>query len=415
MTAFWHPFADMGEVAGSELTIVRGEGVHVWDDAGREYIDGSASLWYANIGHGRREIAAAVARQLSELETYHVFGPFTNRPASELTERLSSLAPLPDSKIFLTTGGGEAIETAAKLTRLYHAARGEPERRHLISRAHAYHGTHGIGTSILGMPYREGFGPLLEDTSQVMWDSPVALEEEIRRVGAERVAAFVFEPVIGAGGVRVPPPGYFDEAIAVCRRHGVLTVADSVIAGFGRLGGWFGVERFNVRPDLITFAKGVTSGYLPLGGVVVAPEIAAPFWDAPGRMFAHGATYAGHAACCAAALANLDILATDDLVHRALELEAPFHETLNELAGHPLVGEVRGGVGLMAAVVLDNDVCAVDPGAAGRFLAAARAEGVLTRGIPDGVALAPPLVIELETVAELTARLRTALDALAAG
>jgi adenosylmethionine-8-amino-7-oxononanoate aminotransferase len=211
--------------------------------------------------------------------------------------------------VLLTSGGGESIEAAVKLARLFHAVNGEPGRHHVISRSHGYHGTHGIGTSILGMPYREGFGPLLQDTSQVEWDSAVALEEEIRRIGAERVAAFVFEPVIGAGGVHVPPPGYLDESVAVCRRHGVLVVADCVIAGFGRLGGWLGVERFHLRPDLITFAKGVTSGYLPLGGVIVAPEVAAPFWDEPGRMFAHGATYGGHATCCAAALANLDVLA----------------------------------------------------------------------------------------------------------
>jgi putrescine aminotransferase len=412
VTAFWHPFADMADVAGNEVTIVRGEGVHVWDDRGVEYIDGASSLWYANVGHGNREIAAAVAAQMAELETFHTFGPFTNRPAAELTERLAGLAPLPGSKVFLTGGGGEAIETAAKLARLFHASRGAPERHHLISRSHAYHGTQGIGTSILGMPYREGFGPLLEDTSQVEWDSPAALEEEIRRVGPERVAAFVFEPVIGAGGVHVPPPGYLDEAIAVCRRHGVLTIADSVIGGFGRLGGWYGVERFHVRPDLITFAKGVTSGYLPLGGVIVAPEIAAPFWDAPGRMFAHGSTYNGHAACCAAALANLDVLARDDLVHRALELEADFHATLNQLTAHPLTSEVRGGVGLMAAVALAEDVVESDPGAPARFVTQAREAGVLSRGLRDGLAIAPPLVIEQATIEEIAERLGAALDGL---
>jgi putrescine---pyruvate transaminase len=413
VTAFWHAFADMAEVAGNEIMLVRGEGVRVWDDRGNEYIDGSSSLWYANVGHGNREIAAAVAAQMADLESFHTFGPFTNRPAATLTERLAGLAPLPGSKVFLTSGGGEAIEAAAKLARLYHTARGEPERHHLISRSHAYHGTQGIGTSILGMPYREGFGPLVEDTSQVEWDSPVALEEEIQRIGPERVAAFVFEPVIGAGGVHVPPPGYLDEAVSVCRRHGVLTIADSVIGGFGRLGGWYGVERFHVHPDLITFAKGVTSGYLPLGGVVVAPDVAAPFWDVPGRMFAHGSTYSGHAACCAAALANLDVLARDGLVHRALDLEADFHATLNGVTSHPLAGEVRGGVGLMAAVALADDVLDVDPGAPSRFVTYAREAGLLSRSLRDGLAIAPPLVIERETIAEIAERLATALDRLA--
>jgi len=412
VTALWHGFADMSEVVGAEVTIVRGEGIYVWDDTGKQYIDGAAGLWHANIGHGNREVADAVRAQMAELETFHTFGPWTNARANELAERIAGLAPLPGSKVLLTSGGGEAIETAVKLARLFHAVNGEPGRHHVISRSHGYHGTHGIGTSILGMPYREGFGPLLQDTSQVEWDSAVALEEEIRRIGAERVAAFVFEPVIGAGGVHVPPPGYLDESVAVCRRHGVLVVADCVIAGFGRLGGWLGVERFHLRPDLITFAKGVTSGYLPLGGVIVAPEVAAPFWDEPGRMFAHGATYGGHATCCAAALANLDVLARDDLVHRALELEADFHATLGELVANPLMGEVRGGVGLMAGVALDPDAIADDPSLPGRFATAAREAGVATRGLRDGVAIAPPLIIELEQVGEIRDRLGEALAAL---
>jgi adenosylmethionine-8-amino-7-oxononanoate aminotransferase len=402
----------MAEVDGHEVTIVRGDGARVWDDRGKEYIDGAASLWHANIGHGNREVAAAIAAQLEQIETFHTFGVFSNRPANELAERLAGLAPSPGSKVLLGSGGGEAIETAVKLARLYHAVRGEVDRHHVISRAHAYHGTHGIGTSILGMPYREGFGPLLEDTSQVEWDSAVALEEEIHRVGPERVAAFVFEPVIGSGGVYVPPPGYLDEAVAVCRRHGVLAIADCVIAGFGRLGGWFGVERFHLTPDLITFAKGVTSGYLPLGGVMVAPEVAAPFWEQPGRMFAHGATYAGHATCCAAALANLDVLARDDLVHRALEIESGFHATLNELSSHPLMGEVRGGVGLMAGVALAVDALADDPDLPARLLSAAREAGVLGRGLRDGVAIAPPLIIDDATTEEMTERLGRALDRL---
>ena len=200
-------------------------------------------------------------------------------------------------------------------------------------------------------------------------------------------------------------PATSTRRVAVCRRHGVLVIADCVIAGFGRLGGWLGVERFHLHPDLLTFAKGVTSGYLPLGGVIVAPEIAAPFWDEPGRMFAHGATYAGHATCCAAALANLDILARDDLVHRALELEADFHATLSELTSHPLIGEVRGGVGLMAGVALDPDAIADDPSLVARFVAAAREAGVATRGLRDGLAIAPPLIIELAEVGEIRDRL----------
>jgi putrescine aminotransferase len=409
VTSLWHPFADMGAVDGSELVLVRGDGVFVWDEQGRRYLDGASSLWYANVGHGRREIADAVASQLAQLETFHVFGDLANRPALELAERLASLAPQPGSKIFLTSGGGDSIESAAKLARLYHRVRGEPGRQQLISRTNAFHGSHGIGTSILGLPYREEFGPLVEQTSRVAWDSLAALETEIERLGAKAVAAFVYEPVIGSGGVLPPPPGYLEGVEALCRRHGILTIADVVISGFGRLGDWLGVERFGLRPDLIVFAKGVTSGYLPLGGVIVAPAVAEPFWDKESRRFAHGATYSGHATCCAAALANLDLLAHKGLVHRARELEAWFYTRLAALATHPLVGEVRGGIGLMAAIALQPALLARDPEAPARFGILARQAGLLTRGLPDGLALAPPLTIQNEHLELAVTALQSAL------
>ncbi len=412
MTSLWHPFADMAVVGAGELTLVRGEGVFVWDDQGRRYLDGASSLWYANVGHGRREIAEAVAAQLGELETFHIFGDVANRPALELADRLSALAPQTGSKVFLTSGGGDSIETAAKLARLYHVVRGEPGRRHLISRSNAYHGTHGIGTSILGLPYREEFGPLVEQTSRIAWDSVDALGAEIGRLGADSVAAFVYEPVIGSGGVLPPPPGYLHGIEELCRRHGILTIADVVICGFGRLGDWLGIERFGLQPDLIVFAKGVTSGYLPLGGVIVSPSVVEPFWAAEGRRFAHGSTYSGHATCCAAALANLDLLGRDGLVHRARELEARFHARLATLEGHPLVGEVRGGVGLMAAVALEPELLARDSLAAVRLGSLARDAGLVTRGLPDGVAIAPPLIVEDEHLDFAVGAIGTALDGL---
>jgi putrescine---pyruvate transaminase len=414
VTALWHPFADMAAVDGQELVLARGDGMFVWDDAGRRYLDGSASLWYANVGHGRREIADAVAAQLGQLETYHAFGDHANRPAIELAGRLAELAPQPGSKVFLTSGGGDSIETAAKLARLSHAMRGEPQRRHLISRFNGYHGTHGIGTSILGMPYREEFGPLVHQTSRVPWDSLAALEAEIDRLGAETVAAVVFEPVIGSGGVLPPPEGYLQGLQELCRRHGIVTIADAVICGFGRLGEWFGVERFDLQPDLIVFAKGVTSGYLPLGGVIAAPTIAAPFWEG-GGVFAHGNTYSGHATCCAAALANLDLLADGNLIHRARELETPFHSHLATLEAHPLVSEVRGGIGLMAAVALDPEFIDHDPDSVARFSRLARDAGLLTRGLRDGLALAPPLIVEDEHIDLMLNAVNTALDALTRG
>ena len=320
---FWHPFADMHATRSAELTIVSGEGVHVTDEEGRRYFDGTASLWCVNVGHGRTELADAAAAQMRELASYSAFGSFSNPRARELTDRLAALAPVDDAKVFLTSGGGDSIDTAAKLARRYFAATGRPERVHLISRSQGYHGTHGLGTSLGGIPAnREAVGPLDPHSSQVPHDSLEALEAEIERVGADRVAAVFVEPVIGAGGVHPPRPGYLEAVEALCKRTGVLLVIDAVIAGFGRLGEWFGPERWGMRPDMIVFAKGVTSGYLPLGGVVISGTIASPFWDEPNPpWFRHGPTYAGHPTSCAVALANLDIIEREGLLARGLELE----------------------------------------------------------------------------------------------
>ena len=412
MTSLWHPFADMATTAGNEIVLIHGEGVWVTDDQGNRYLDGASSLWYANVGHGRTEIRDAVAAQMAELETFHIFGDFANPPALALADRLAELSPLEDPKVLLNSGGGNSIETAMKLARLFHHVNGESQRRHLIHREHGYHGTHGIGTSILGMPYREEFGPLLSDTSQVAHDSIDALAAEIERIGPDQIAAFVFEPVIGSGGVYPPQPGYLVAAQELCRSHGILTIADVVIGGFGRLGTWFGVERFDLQPDLIVFAKGVTSGYLPLGGVVVSSSVAAPFWE-QGATFMHGITYSGHATCCAAANANLDLLTRDGLVYRAAELEGWFHTALSTVADHPLVGEVRGGIGFMAAVELASDALAAHPHSAGLLWSEARAAGLLSRGLYTGIALAPPLTITESELEFAVNALRRGLDATA--
>ena len=403
----------MAAVAGNELVIARGEGVRVYGEDGRGYLDGASSLWYANAGHGRPEIAAAVQRQLATLDAFHAFGDFATRPALDLADRLAGLAPQSGSKVFLTSGGGDSIETASKLARLFHKVTGGAGRRFLISRTNAFHGTHGIGTSIVGMPYREGYAPLVEETERVAWNDLGALEQTIERLGPERIAAFVFEPVIGAGGVLVAPPGYLGGVQELCRRHGILTIADVVIGGFGRLGDWLGVERFGLAPDLIAFAKGVTSGALPLGGVIVAPGVAEPFWTTPGGpTFDHGLTYSGHPVCCAAALANIDVLEQEGLVERTRAREGAFHAALSTLESHPLVAEVRGGVGLMAAVVLEPERLETDPELARRLWAGAREQGLLTRWVPGGVAVAPPLVIEDSEVDEIVGHLERALATL---
>lgn len=413
-TALWHPFADMFEVKDSQFRVTRGEGVWVQDDAGRRYLDGTASLWYCNVGHGRTEIVEATATQMGTLEAFSTFGDYTNEPAERLAARLADAAPMHDAKVFFTTGGGEAIDTAAKLARQYWVQRGHPQRTHLLSRGQAYHGTNGFGTSLAGIePNRQGFGELLAATERVALDDAEDLRAAIDRIGADRIAAFFAEPILGAGGVYPPPPGYLESAAKICAEHDILFVADSVICGFGRVGDLFGVERWGLQPDMIVFAKGVTSGYLPLGGVVVANHVAEPFWTQPGRTFRHGATYAGHPTVAAAALANLDILHREQLPARVKSLEGPLYETLRALRTHPAVSEIRGGTGLLGAVELDAELVAAKPGAVGQAARAARDHGVITRPLGRGLAVSPPLTVEEEHIELIGAALRAGLDAVA--
>jgi adenosylmethionine-8-amino-7-oxononanoate aminotransferase len=413
-TRLWHPFADMHAVRGDELVIARGEGVHVWDEDGNRYLDATASLWCVNVGHGRTEIADAAARQLRTLASYSAFGAFANRPALDLAERLCALAPQDDARVFLGSGGGDAIDTAAKLARRFFAAVGQPDRVHLIGRGQGYHGTHGLGTSVGGIAAnREGMGPLDPHTSLVPHDSLDALEAEFERVGSERVAAVFVEPVMGAGGVHQPRPGYIEGVAALCERAGALFVLDVVIAAFGRLGSWFAADRFGVQPDLLCFAKGVTSGYLPLGGVLVSGRVAEPFWERSGTVFRHGPTYSAHPTCCAAAMVNLDILEREDLLARGRELEDEIAAALRPLAGHDLAGEVRAGIGALGAVAFEPEALRERPDLPARVFAHARDRGVLVRPLGDAVAISPPLVITREQVGEAAAAIGDALDAAA--
>jgi putrescine aminotransferase len=409
---FWHPFATMGSVKSSQLVLARGEDVWVWDEQDRRYFDGTASLWYANIGHGRPEVIDAIVAQARKLETYSAFGDFSNRPALDLCERLGDLAPGEGWKVFLTSGGGDSVDSALKLARRFHVAHGEPDRVHVISRSAGYHGTHGWGTAVAGIASnREGFGPQIADTSQVPHDSLEALAAEFERVGPDRVAAVIAEPVIGAGGVYPPIPGYLAGIQELCRRHGALFVIDAVICGFGRLGTWYGFERFDLEPDLVTFAKGVTSGYLPLGGVLIAARVAEPFFADGGPSFRHGATYAGHATCAAAALANLEILGREHLLDRARELEGPLMAGFSSLSTHPLVGDVRGGVGFLAAVDLDAELRAQHPTLVQEVFLETRSRGVIVRPLATGLAASPPLTATVEQIDLLVSTLGDALDA----
>jgi adenosylmethionine-8-amino-7-oxononanoate aminotransferase len=413
-TRFWHPFADMGSVRSAECVIERGEDVWVWDNEGRRYLDATASLWYANVGHGRPEIAEAVAKQLSKIAAYSAFGDLATAPTLELAEVLAERSPMP-ARVFLTSGGGDSIDAAAKLARRYWYELDQPERTVLVSRTQGYHGTHGYGTAIGGIAAnRTGYGPQVE-SEQVAHDSVEALEETIRRIGAERIAAFFVEPVIGAGGVYPPGPRYIEGVAALCARNDVLLVADAVICGFGRLGTWFGIERWDVTPDMITFAKGVTSGYLPLGGVIVSDRVTEPFWQRPGGpVFRQGATYAGHATCAAAALANLELMERENLIPRGQEMEQPLFDALRTLADHPAAGDIRGGVGTLAAIDLDSELLARDPAAVGRLTIGARKAGVLVRQLGSGVAVSPPLTATAEHFELIAQGIAAGLDAAAA-
>ncbi len=407
VTSYWHPFADMGAVeASGELAIVRGEGAYVFDAAGKRYFDATAGLWYCNVGHGRAEIAEAAAAQMRDLAAYNNYGDLTTRPATELAERVAALAPVPGSKVFFASGGSDAIDSAGKLARRYWSELGQPEKTVLLSRRNAYHGVNGFGTSIGGIdPNRAGFGPLLESV-QVDWDSAEALAETIDQVGAERIAAFFCEPVIGAGGVLAPPDGYLEQVQAICQERDVLFVVDEVITGFGRCGSWFASERFGLAPDLLTCAKGITSGYLPLGALIVSPRVAEPFFK-PGVMWRHGYTYSGHAAACAAGLANLDVMEREGLVDGANELERELADALAPLAEHSRVREVRAGTGVLAAVAL----AAGDATLPARTMAKLRRRGVLSRLLADGaLQISPPLV---STRADFKALAEAIADSLA--
>jgi putrescine aminotransferase len=414
-TNFWHPFAAMDAVADNELVLARGEDVWVYDEADRRYLDATASLWYANVGHGRREIVEAITEQAGRLAGYSTFGDFSNRPAMDLCERLVDLAPGDDWKVFLTSGGGDSVDTALKLARRFHAQQGEPDRVHIISRSSGYHGVHGWGTAVSGIPAnRDGFGPPVAETSQVPHDSLEALAAAFEAAGPGRVAAVIAEPVVGAGGLYPPLPGYLEGVQKLCHEHGALFVVDAVICGFGRLGTWFGFERFGLEPDLVTFAKGVTSGYLPLGGVLISGQVAAPFFAPGGPVFRHGVTYAGHPTCAAAALANLDILGRDRLLQRADELEGELLGRFSALTDHPLVNEARGGVGFLAAIGLDPVLREAHPTLVYEVFAEARSRGVIVRPLATGLAASPPLTATREHLDLLASTLRESLDAVGA-
>ena len=383
-TAFLHPFAR--PAAEEFVTIVRGDGALVYDDAGKDYVDGMGSLWYANVGHGRGEIADAVAAQMRTLAAYHCFDPFTNEPSERLAARLRTLAPMDDARVFLTGSGSESVDTAIKLARVAHAQAGHPERQLIVSRQRGYHGVTYGGLSAQGLPLNQaGFGELLPGFVNLPADDSEAFATFLAEHGP-RVAAVITEPVQGAGGVWPPPEGYHAELRRLCDRAGCYLIMDEVICGFGRLGRWFGTEHYGVRPDLITFAKGVTSGYVPLGGVLLDAKVHTALATDAAILLRHGFTYSGHPTAATAAMANLDIIEREGLVARAVTMGARLEAGLRSLAADGTIAGVRGAVAVWAVALPEGtDATAVR----NRMLE----RGVICRAIPPAtLTFCPPLV-----------------------
>ena len=377
------------------IRIVRGSGALLWDDKGNEYIDAIGSLWYSQVGHGNAEIADAVAQQIRTLETYSIFDPFTNEMAEQLAAKLVTLSPLPDSRVFLCGSGSEAIDTAMKLARVAQVQAGHPEKTIIISRNRGYHGTNYGGTSAQGLPLNKiGYGQLLPEVVQVDSDNIEDLASFMKENGS-RVAAVITEPLQGAGGVYPPADGYLEGARKLCDQYGALLVFDEVITGFGRLGTWFAANYYNVVPDLLCFAKGVTSGYQPLGGVFVGRTALNALERDPDFFLRHGYTYSGHSAVCAAALKNLEIIERDGLIERAKHVGKRLSEGLHSLASDGVIDSVRGAGAIWAAGLKPDQNCVT-------IRDDMIKRGVIARSInADTNAFCPPFVITDQQIDKL--------------
>lgn len=360
--ALWSAQAHMPSVMGNQIEIVGGDGAYVTTAQGDRLLDATAALWYANVGHGRRELADAAHAQMLRLETYHVFGRFVNDAALALADRIAGFAPFSDARVILTSGGSDSVDTACKLARRHWQLEGKTSKKIILSRQEAYHGLHAYGTSVAGIQTnRDGYGTesLIPETARVDNSNIDLVRAEIERIGGENIAAILFEPVMGTGGVIPPAPGYLEGIQQLAKEHEILLIVDEVITGFGRTGTMFASERYGIDADMVVFAKGITSGYAPLGGLYVASRIWNRFFagdDAP--IFRHGVTYSGHATACAVAQANLDILENEGLVARAGQLELVLDRALDRARGHELISDVRIG-GLMGGVQFGNSVDAI--------------------------------------------------------
>jgi putrescine aminotransferase len=427
-----HPFSDTRALnAEGSRVIVRGEGVWLTDSDGNRILDGMAGLWCVNIGHGRPEIAEAVQRQMQELSYYNTFFKTTHPPAVDLAAALAGIAPPTFNRVFFTGSGSESNDTVLRMVRTYWATLGQPDRQVIIARRNAYHGSTVAGASLGGMKpmHRQGGLPIpgIHHIGQPYWFdeggdlSPAdfglkvarELEEAITALGADKVAAFIAEPVQGAGGVIIPPDTYWPEIQRICDAYGILLVSDEVICGFGRLGRWFGSQYYGTRPDLMPIAKGLSSGYLPIGGVMVSDRVAAVLEETGD--FNHGFTYSAHPVACAAALANLRILKDERLVERVADDIGPYlQQRWRALADHPLVGEARM-VGLMGALELvpakpSRRRFAGDGKIGTLCRDISFRNGLIMRAVRDSMIISPPLVISHAEADELVRLARKTLD-----
>jgi putrescine aminotransferase len=420
------------ELGGSRI-ITHAEGCTIHDADGNAILDGMAGLWCVNAGYGREELARAAYEQMQQLPYYNTFFKTASAPAVRLAAAVAERLGGNLSHVFFNTSGSEANDTVLRLARHYWTVKGQPKRKIFISRWNAYHGSTVAGASLGGMkamheqgdlpipgiehvmqpyPFGAGFG---EDPAKFAARAAAAIEERILKVGPENVAAFIGEPVQGAGGVIIPPPGYWQQVEAICRKYGILLVSDEVICGFGRLGRWFGFQHFGIRPDIVSMAKGLSSGYLPISATAVAAPIIATLREAGGE-FVHGYTYSGHPTCAAVALKNLEILSRERLVERTAEDTGPYlAKALDRVRGHALVGEARS-VGLIGGVEIvarrgSNERFAGKEGTAGpivRDICIRR--GLMVRAIRDTLVFCPPLIITHAEIDRLVDTLRAALD-----
>ena len=427
-----HPFTDskLLHKVGSRI-ITHADGIYVWDSDGNRIIDGMAGLWCVNIGYGREELVKAATRQLRQLPYYNTFFLTSHPPVIELSEQLAKITPANFNHVFLTNSGSEANDTVIRMVRRYWALRGQPERSVIISRHNAYHGSTIGAASLGGMPAMHEHGglpiPGIEHIQQPYWyqeggdmspdefglAAARALEKKILELGENNVAAFIAEPIQGAGGVIVPPDTYWPQISRICEQYGIALIADEVICGFGRTGKWFGTNYYGLNPDFLVIAKGLSSGYLPIAGVMVSDAFASVLFEDGGE-FAHGFTYSGHPVACAVASENIRILSREKIIDQVGLSTGPYlQQQLQNLCEHPLVGEVRG-VGLIGGIELVEDKESrkrFDPqlqiGIKCRDICMRR--GLIMRAVGDCMVISPPLIITKSQIDDL---IRIALDSL---